>query len=78
MKRENRREDGSPPTASGDDEGGMRGWRRYLFLWWGSLFISVPEKDIPGEAESDEAEKGNPKKDIWINVKKLHGDSQLQ
>ncbi len=43
---------------------------------WGLLFIAIPEKDIPGDAESDEARKGNSQKDILINVKELHGGSQ--
>jgi len=42
---------------------------------WRFLFISISEKDIPGDAETDEAGKGNSKKDILINVEELHVDS---
>jgi hypothetical protein len=45
---------------------------------WGLLFISIPEKDIPGDAETDEAGKGNSKKDILINVEELHVGSYLK
>jgi len=47
------------------------------FLLWSLLFISIPEKDIPGNAETDEARKGNSKKDILKNFIELHVDSQL-
>ena len=55
------------------------GETRWVFVFvWGLLFISIPEKDIPGNHESDEAGKGNTKKDILINVKELHVESQLK
>jgi hypothetical protein len=49
-----------------------------IFLMAGFwLFISISQKEIPGDAQGDEARKGNPKKDILINVKKLHGFTQV-
>jgi hypothetical protein len=42
------------------------------------LFISISEQDIPGDAKTDEAGKGNSKKDILINVEELHVDSYLK
>jgi len=44
----------------------------------GLIFIWLPEKDIPGDAETDEARKGNSKKDIVKNFKELHVESQLK
>jgi hypothetical protein len=38
----------------------------------------VPEKDIPGDAETEEARKGNSKKDVLKNFKEVHVESQLK
>ena len=46
-----------------------------ILLGRGSLFVPVRKKDIPGDADSDEAGKGNSKKNILVNVKELHGCS---
>ncbi len=59
------------PTGLGR-KGLKAGAGRVIFLWRVPLFIAVPEKDIPGDAEADEARKGDSKKNILIDVKQLH------
>ena len=40
------------------------------------LFTSIREKDIPGNGKTNEAGKGNHKKNVLIDVKGLHIESQ--
>jgi len=41
------------------------------------LLISIPEEDIPRDTKTNKAGKGDSKKDVLIDVKKLHSRIQI-